>query len=581
MLKTLFSQVKQYKKDSLIAPALTVLESVLELVIPLLMASLIDAGISNGSMSAVYRYGALMLLAAAVSLLLGILAGRFASRASTGYAKNLREGMYRNIQRFSFSNIDKYSTAGLVTRLTTDVTNVQNAYQMILRMCVRAPVMLIFALVMAFSISGRLSLIFVVAIVFLALCLGWILVKTMRSFEQVFQKYDELNAGVQENVSAIRVVKAFAREKFETEKFQKAAGKVYDLFVKAEKRLSYNNPAMMLSVYGCILALSWFGAKMVVGGSLTTGQLTSLLSYVTSILMSLMMLSMVFVMVAMSLASMRRIAEVLREEPDIVNPENACLAVSDGGVTIENVSFGYRQGDGEPALQHINLRVEPGETLGILGATGSAKTSLISLVSRLYDVSKGRVLVGGRDVREYDLHTLRDAVSVVLQKNVLFSGTILENLRWGKRDATMEECREACRRACADEFIEGLPQGYETQVERGGVNFSGGQKQRLCIARALLKSPKILILDDSTSAVDTATDAKISHAFQSELPEVTKLIIAQRLSSVSGADRILVLDDGKISGIGTHEELLASNAIYREIYDSQMRSGGDFDEKVG
>lgn len=581
MLKTLFSQVKQYKKDSLIAPALTVLESVLELVIPLLMASLIDAGISNGSMSAVYRYGALMLLAAAVSLLLGILAGRFASRASTGYAKNLREGMYRNIQRFSFSNIDKYSTAGLVTRLTTDVTNVQNAYQMILRMCVRAPVMLIFALVMAFSISGRLSLIFVVAIVFLALCLGWILVKTMRSFEQVFQKYDELNAGVQENVSAIRVVKAFAREKFETEKFQKAAGKVYDLFVKAEKRLSYNNPAMMLSVYGCILALSWFGAKMVVGGSLTTGQLTSLLSYVTSILMSLMMLSMVFVMVAMSLASMRRIAEVLREEPDIVNPKNACLAVSDGGVTIENVSFGYRQGDGEPALQHINLRVEPGETLGILGATGSAKTSLISLVSRLYDVSKGRVLVGGRDVREYDLHTLRDAVSVVLQKNVLFSGTILENLRWGKRDATMEECREACRRACADEFIEGLPQGYETQVERGGVNFSGGQKQRLCIARALLKSPKILILDDSTSAVDTATDAKISHAFQSELPEVTKLIIAQRLSSVSGADRILVLDDGKISGIGTHEELLASNAIYREIYDSQMRSGGDFDEKVG
>lgn len=581
MLKTLFSQVKQYKKDSLTAPALTILESVLELVIPLLMASLIDAGISSGSMSAVYRYGALMLLAAAVSLLLGILAGRFASRASTGYAKNLREGMYRNIQRFSFSNIDKYSTAGLVTRLTTDVTNVQNAYQMILRMCMRAPVMLIFALVMAFSISGRLSLIFVVAIVFLALCLGWILVKTMGSFEQVFHKYDELNASVQENVSAIRVVKAFAREKFETEKFQKAAGKVYDLFVKAEKRLSYNNPAMMLSVYGCILALSWFGAKMVVGGSLTTGQLTSLLSYVTSILMSLMMLSMVFVMVAMSLASMRRIAEVLREEPDIVSPENPCLAVSDGGICFEDVSFGYGQGGGEPALQQINLRVEPGETLGILGATGSAKTSLISLVSRLYDVSEGRVLVGGRDVREYDLHTLRDAVSVVLQKNVLFSGSILENLRWGKRDAAMEECREACRRACADEFIEGLPQGYETQVERGGVNFSGGQKQRLCIARALLKSPKILILDDSTSAVDTATDAKISHAFQTELPQVTKLIIAQRLSSVSGADRILVLDDGKISGIGTHEELLATNAIYREIYDGQTRSGGDFDEKVG
>lgn len=581
MVKTLLLQVRQYGRDSLMAPALTALEAVLELMIPLLMASMIDEGISKGNLSVVYRYGVWMLLAAALSLLCGIFAGRYAARASSGFACNLREGMYRNIQRFSFSNIDQYSTAGLVTRLTTDVTNVQNSYQMILRMCVRSPVMLVFALVMAFSINARLSLIFVAAIVFLAIILGVIMAKSMGIFERVFQKYDELNASVQENVSAVRVVKAFVRETFETEKFQKAAQRLYALFVRAEKLLSFNNPAMMLSVYGCMLALSWFGASMVVNGSLTTGQLTSLFSYVMNILVSLMMLSMIFVMVTMSVASMRRIAEVLREEPDIQNGKDACKTVADGSIVFEKVSFRYQQGEGEPVLKDINLQVAPGETIGIIGGTGSAKSSLISLVSRLYDVTEGRVLVGGRDVREYDLQTLREAVSVVLQKNVLFSGTVLENLRWGSKNATDEECRRACRMACADEFIEKLPEAYETHVERGGANFSGGQKQRLCIARALLKHPKVLILDDSTSAVDTATDAKIRHAFRKELPGVTKLIIAQRVSSIQDADRILVLDNGQISGIGVHKDLLESNRIYREVYECQMQAGGDFDQKVG
>lgn len=581
MIKTLLSHVKQYRKDSIIAPVITILESVMELIIPLLMASLIDRGISQGDLSAVYRYGALMLLAASVCLLLGILAGRFAARASSGFACNLREGMYRNIQRFSFSNIDNYSTAGLVTRLTTDVTNVQNAYQMILRMCVRAPVMLVFALIMAFTISARLSLIFVAAILFLGVCLGFIMMKAMGVFDQVFQKYDALNASVQENVSGIRVVKAFVRETFETEKFQKAAQHVCTLFIRAEKLLSFNNPAMMLSMYGCMLALSWFGASLVVGGSLTTGQLTSLFSYVMNILMSLMMLSMVFVMITISIASMRRIAEVLKEEPDIQNSANACLDVKDGSVTFENVSFCYRHGDGEPVLKDISLEIKSGETIGIIGGTGSAKSTLVSLISRLYDVTEGRVLVGGRDVREYDMKILRDAVSVVLQKNVLFSGTVLENLRWGDRNATLEDCREACRLACADEFIERLPDGYETHVERGGENFSGGQKQRLCIARALLKKPWVLILDDSTSAVDTATDGAIRRAFRDKLPGTTKLIIAQRISSIQDADRILVMDNGQISGIGTHAELLETNQIYQEVYESQMKAGGDFDEKAG
>ncbi len=581
MLKTLLSQVKEYRRDSLMTPVFTMLESVMELVIPLLMAKIIDNGISAGNMAVVYRYGALMLLAAALSLCFGILAGRYAARASSGFACNLREAMYCSIQRFSFSNIDKYSTAGLVTRLTTDVTNLQNAYQMIIRMCVRAPVMLVFALIMAFSISARMSTIFLVAILFLGVCLGLIVAGAMGAFEEVFQKYDDLNAGVQENVSAIRVVKSFVREGFETEKFRAAAQRVYQLFVRAEKLISFNNPAMMLSMYGCMAALSWFGAKMIVAGNLTTGQLTSLFSYVMNILISLMVLSMIFVMVTMSIASMRRIAEVLREEPDIRTPGNAAGEVADGSIAFDNVSFSYRQGQGKPVLQGIDLEIRAGETIGIIGGTGSAKSSLISLISRLYDVTEGSVKVGGRDVREYDLEVLRNEVSVVLQKNVLFSGTVLENLRWGDPDATEEECRRACELACADEFISRLPDGYRTRVERDGANFSGGQKQRLCIARALLKTPKVLILEDSTSAVDTATDAQIRSAFRRELSGTTKLIIAQRISSVQDADRILVLDDGRISDLGTHEELLESSKIYREVYESQMKAGGDFDEKAG
>ena len=524
MLKILLSQVKQYKRDSLLTPVFTTLESIMELIIPLLMARIIDEGINEGNLSAVYRYGALMLLAAAVSLTMGILAGRHAARASSGFACNLREAMYRNIQRYSFSNIDKYSTAGLVTRLTTDVTNLQNAYQMIIRMCVRAPVMLIFALIMAFSISARLSMIFVAAIAFLGLCLGFIVAHAMGAFEKVFRKYDELNAGVQENVTAIRVVKSFVRESFETEKFQNAVQNMYT---------------------------------------------------------SLMMLSMIFVMVTMSIASMRRIAQVLEEEPDIQAPSAPVNQVADGSISFEQVSFSYRPGAAEPVLQDIDLKIRSGETIGIIGGTGSAKTSLVALISRLYDVTQGTVKVGGRDVREYDLETLRNQVAVVLQKNVLFSGTVLENLRWGDPNATEEECRQACRVACADEFISRLPDGYQARVERDGANFSGGQKQRLCIARALLKKPKVLILDDSTSAVDTATDAQIRQALRQELGETTKLIIAQRISSVQDADRILVLDNGRINGIGTHEELMASNKIYREVYESQMKAGGDFDEKAG
>lgn len=581
MLKTLLSQVKQYRRDSIVTPILMVFEAVLELIIPFLMASLIDNGISKGDMNAVYKYGAFMLLAAGVSLLFGILAGRYASRASTGFACNLRESMYRNIQRFSFSNIDKYSTAGLVTRLTTDVTNLQNAYQMILRMCVRAPAMLVFALVMAFSINAQLSIIFVAAIAFLAICLGIIMAKAMGFFDKVFQKYDELNASVQENVSAIRVVKAFVREAFETEKFKKASEQVCNMFIRAEKVLSFNNPAMLVSIYGCMLALSWFGAHMIVGGGLTTGLLTSLFSYVMSIMSSLMMLSMVFVMITMSLSSMRRISEVLLEKPDISSPENSVLNVENGDITFENVSFCYRHGDGEPVLKNINLQIHSGETIGIIGATGSAKTSFISLISRLYDVSGGSVKVGDIDVRKYDIKTLRDSVSVVLQKNVLFSGSVLDNLRWGKENATVDECRYACKLACADDFIGRLPDGYETHVERGGANFSGGQKQRLCIARALLKNPKVLILDDSTSAVDTDTDSRIRNSFRNDLPHITKLIIAQRISSVQDADRILVLDDGEISGFGTHDELMSSNQIYKEVYESQTKSSGDFDQKVG
>ena len=581
MVHTLVSQIRQYKRDSVLAPVFTMLESVMELTIPLMMASIIDSGINAGNMSVVYRVGGMMLAAAALCLLFGVLAGKFAANASTGFACNLRDAMFANIQRFSFSNIDKYSTAGLVTRLTTDVTNVQNAYQMILRMCVRAPVMMVCALFMAFSINSRISLVFVVAILFLATCLGLIMWKTMGLFDQVFRKYDDLNASVQENVSAIRVVKSFMCEKFETEKFQKAAENLYRLFVKAEGLLSFNNPAMMLAMYGCILSLSWFGAQMITVGDLTTGELTSLFSYVMNILMSLMMLSMVFVMITMSVASMRRISEVITEHPDIESPAEPCTEVADGSVDFDHVSFSYRHGSGKPVLQDIDLHIRPGETIGIIGGTGSAKSSLVNLISRLYDVAEGTVRVGGRDVREYDLDTLRNGVAVVLQKNVLFSGTIFENLRWGDKDATEEACRRACELACADEFVRQMPDGYHTYIEQGGTNVSGGQKQRLCIARALLKKPKILILDDSTSAVDTATDAKIRRAFREEIPDTTKLIIAQRISSVQDADRILVLEDGRINGFDTHENLLKNNQIYREVYENQNKSNGDFDQRGG
>ena len=559
MLKPLLAQVKQFRTASLLAPLFTILESILELIIPLLMASLIDYGINQGDLSVVFRYGMYMLVAAIISLVCGILAGRFAATASTGFACNLRDGMFAAIQNYSFSNIDHYSTAGLVTRLTTDVTNVQNAYQMVLRMCVRAPVMMLVALFLAFSINARISMIFLVALVFLGGCLAFITLNAMGLFDQVFRKYDDVNASVQENIAGIRVVKSFVREDFESEKFQKAAQNLYKMFVKAESLLAFNAPAMQLTMYGCILALSWFGAQFITAGNLTTGNLTSLFSYVMNVLVSLMMLSMVFVMITMSIASMRRISEVLTEKPDIVSPENAVTEIPDGRVDFDNVSFSYRSGSGKAVLQNIDLHIKSGETIGVIGGTGSAKSSLVNLISRLYDVTEGSVKVGGRDVREYDVEALRNQVAVVLQKNVLFSGTILENLRWGDKNATEEECRRVCRLACADEFIDRMPDGYNTYIEQGGSNVSGGQKQRLCIARALLKKPKVLILDDSTSAVDTATDARIRQAFREEIPGTTKFIIAQRISSIQDADRILVLDNGQVNGFGTHEELLATN----------------------
>ncbi|MBU5626630.1 ABC transporter ATP-binding protein/permease [Oscillibacter sp. MSJ-2] len=580
MLKTLSARVGQYKKDSILAPLFTVLEAVMETLIPLLMASIIDQGIEAGDVGHVYQFGLYMILTAGMALLFGVLAGRFAARASTGFACNLRADMYRNIQTFSFSNIDKYSTAGLITRLTTDVTNLQNAFQMILRMCVRAPVTMLCALVMAVSISPRLSSVFLIAMVFLVIVLLTIMVPASRMFRQVFRKYDDLNASVQENVSAIRVVKSFVREAYENEKFRTAADNLYRLFVKTESRISFTFPSMMLAVYGCNLGLSWLGAQMIVGGSLTTGQLTQLFSYVMNILMGLMMLSMVFVMITMSAASAQRISEVLNESSDLHNPPSPETEIPDGSVDFDHVSFAYQKGTGAPVLQDIDLHIRSGETIGIIGGTGSAKSSLVNLISRLYDVTGGSVKVGGRDVRSYDLDALRNQVSVVLQKNVLFSGTILENLRWGDKNATVEECERACRLACADEFIQKMPDKYETHLEQGGTNVSGGQKQRLCIARALLKKPKVLILDDSTSAVDTATDSKIRQAFREEIPGTTKLIIAQRISSVQDADRILVLDDGHVSGFGTHAELLQSNSIYREVYESQTQ-GGDFDKLGG
>ncbi len=578
MIKTLLAQVKEYKTAMILAPIFTVFEVLMEVLIPFVTASIIDKGIEAGNIQQVFFYGGIMLVMALLNLVFGVLAGRYAAKASSGLACNLRESIYEKVQTFSFSNIDKFSTAGLVTRMTTDVTNVQNAAQMILRVAVRAPLVMICSMVMCFLISTELSMIFLVAIVILAAALIFIMVKTSKVFREVFRKYDDLNASVQENVSAIRVVKAFVREEYENSKFGKAAEKLYSLFVKAESRLAWNNPVMMLVVYGCILTISWFGAHFIVAGDLTTGSLTSLFSYVMSVLMSLMMLSMIFVMVTMSAASGRRIADVLNEVPDMNDPDQPETGVRDGRIDFNHVSFSYKHGSGEKTLHDIDIHIHSGETIGIIGGTGCGKSSLVSLISRLYDVDEGSVCVGGKDVREYSMEALRNQVAVILQKNVLFSGTILDNLRWGKEDATEAECAEACRLACADEFIERFPDGYSTWIEQGGSNVSGGQKQRLCIARALLKKPRVLILDDSTSAVDTATDAKIREAFAKKIPGTTKLIVAQRISSVQDADRILVLDNGAVNGFDTHENLLQTNKIYREIYEAQTQGGGDFDQ---
>ena len=581
MLKTLASQIKEFKRDSLLTPIFMVLEVLFETIIPLLMASIIDKGVEAGDMHHIYVIGGWMIAAAAAGLFSGIMGGRLAARASAGFARNLRQTMFENIQQFSFSNIDKFSTAGLVTRMTTDVTNIQNAYQMLLRMCFRAPCSLLCAMGLAFFINARIASIYLMAVILLGIFLFFILRRATKYFQAAFPKYDELNASVQENVSAIRVVKAYVREDEEIIKFKKASQNIYNIFLKAEKNIVYNAPVMMFTVYSCILLISWVGAKMIVNSALTTGELMSLLTYCMNILMNLMMLSMVFVMMSMSVASARRISEVLNEKSDLENPENPIHEVPDGSIEFQHVNFSYQKDSQEPVLHDINLKIHSGETIGILGGTGSAKTSLVNLISRLYDVTSGAVIVGGHDVREYDMEALRNQVSVVLQKNVLFSGSILENLRWGDENATKEECIHACKLSCADEFIDKMPDGYETHIEQGGSNVSGGQKQRLCIARALLKKPKVLILDDSTSAVDTATDSKIRKAFAEEIPNTTKLIIAQRISSVQNADRIIVMDDGKINGFGTHEELLASNEIYREVYESQTGGGGDFDEKAG
>ncbi len=581
MLKVLGAQVKEFKKASILTPIFMILEVIMETVIPLLMASIIDDGVEAGNMQHIYTVGAWMVAAAAVGLFAGMMGGKFGARASTGFARNLREAMFVNIQNYSFSNIDKFSTAGLVTRLTTDVTNLQNAYQMLLRMCMRAPASMICAMVMAFAINARLASIYLIAVIILGICLFLIMNNATKYFQQAFPKYDELNASVQENVSAIRVVKAYVREDYETDKFHKASQNIYKIFVKAEKNLSFNAPLMQFTVYGCILLISWLGAKMIVGTSMTTGELMSLLAYCMNILMSLMMLSMVFVMVTMSIASARRVAEVLNEKSDLSNPEHPVMEVSDGSIVFDHVDFAYKKDGKEPVLKDINLSIRSGETIGIIGGTGSAKTSLVNLISRLYDVTAGSIQVGGKDVRSYDMEVLRNEVAVVLQKNVLFSGSILDNLRWGDKNATEEECRRACRLACADEFIERMPDGYNTHIEQGGSNVSGGQKQRLCIARALLKKPKVLILDDSTSAVDTATDAKIRKAFAEEIPNTTKLIIAQRISSVEHADRVIVMNEGRIDAFDTPENLLKNNEIYREVYESQTQGGGDFDEKAG
>ena len=578
MIKTLMGYIGKYKKSTILTPIFTALEVVMEVLIPFITASIIDKGIEAGDMKAVAFYGAIMLVMAFFSLTFGVQAGRYAADASSGFAANLRDGMYEKIQKFSFSNIDKFSTAGLVTRMTTDVANLQMAFQMLIRIAVRSPFMLISSMTMCFFINGKLSLIFLAAIIVLGVALFSIIGKVTKLFDVVFKKYDDLNASVQENVSAIRVVKAFVREDHEKTKFTTASNNLYGMFVKAESLIALNGPVMMLVIYFCIIMLSWFGAKFIVIGDLTTGELTSMFSYVMSVLMSLMMLSMIFVMLTMSIASAKRITEVLNEEPDITNPDAPVETIADGRIDFNNVDFSYKHGTGEKTLSDIDLHIRSGETIGIIGGTGCGKSTLASLISRLYDVDSGSVEVGGRNVREYDLEALRNNVAVVLQKNVLFSGTILENLRWGNENATEEECREACRLACADEFIERFPDKYNTYIEQGGTNVSGGPRQRLCIARALLKKPKVLILDDSTSAVDTATDAKIRAAFADKIPDTTKIIIAQRISSVQHADRIIVLEDGRISGFDTHENLIETNPIYSEIFNTQTKGSGDFDE---
>ena len=581
MIKKLASHLGEYKRAAILTPMFSALEAVMDILLPTIMAFIIDLGIEKGDMNAIVKYGLLTFAVAAIALLLGILAGKYAAEASTGFAGNLRDAMYENIQHYSFSNIDKFSTAGLVTRMTTDVTNLQNAFQMMERMCVRAPVHLVFALIMAFSIGGPLALIFVVAIAFLLAVLASIMVPTFKIFDRVFKNYDNLNSSVQENVSAIRVVKSFVREGFENEKYTKACEGLYQQFVNAESRLSFNNPAMLTAIYGCNIALSWFGAKYVLHGALTTGQLNALFGYIMNILMALMMLSMAFVMISMSAASAKRIVEVLDETTDLPPAKAPVQEVKDGSIRFDHVTFKYKHGSGQPVLNDITFDIKPGETLGIIGGTGSAKSSLVQLIPRLYDAETGTVSVGGVDVRDYNLDVLRHEVSMVLQKNVLFSGTILDNLRWGSENASEEECIRVAKLACADEFIERFPDKYNTWIEQGGSNVSGGQKQRLTIARALLRKPKVLILDDSTSAVDTATDAKIRKAFREEIPGTTKIIIAQRISSVQDADRILVLDNGQINGLGTHEELLKNNAIYQEVYNSQTQGGGDFDKQGG
>ena len=581
MIKKLASHLGEYKRAALLTPMFSALEAVMDILLPTIMAFIIDLGIEKGDMNAIVKYGLLTFAVAAIALLLGVLAGKYAAEASTGFAGNLRDAMYENIQHYSFSNIDKFSTAGLVTRMTTDVTNLQNAFQMMERMCVRAPVHLVFALIMAFSIGGPLALIFVVAIAFLLAVLASIMVPTFKIFDRVFKNYDNLNSSVQENVSAIRVVKSFVREGFENEKYTKACEGLYQQFVNAESRLSFNNPAMLTAIYGCNIALSWFGAKYILHGALTTGQLNALFGYIMNILMALMMLSMAFVMISMSVASAKRIVEVLDETTDLPPAKAPVQEVKDGSIRFDHVTFKYKHGSGQPVLNDITFDIKPGETLGIIGGTGSAKSSLVQLIPRLYDAETGTVSVGGVDVRDYNLDVLRHEVSMVLQKNVLFSGTILDNLRWGDENASEEECIRMAKLACADEFIERFPDKYNTWIEQGGSNVSGGQKQRLTIARALLRKPKVLILDDSTSAVDTATDAKIRKAFREEIPGTTKIIIAQRISSVQDADRILVLDNGQINGLGTHEELLKNNAIYQEVYSSQTQGGGDFDKQGG